>query len=150
FLRRTRAAVPDADVLVIDDNSPDGTAEIAKAVGATLGRIDVLHRPRKEGLGAAYTAGFAEAIARGYDAVCYLDADLSHDPAAIAGMLDRLEADDAALVIGSRYIPGGSIPHWSWFRRLLSRAGNLYAGLALATGVRDSTSGCRAYRTSAL
>src|SRR5690606_33982199 len=103
FLRRTRAAVPDADVLVVDDNSPDGTGAVAERVGAELGRITVLHRAAKEGLGVAYRAGIAWGVDQGYDVICHMDADLSHDPAALPAMLGRLEDDPADLVIGSRY-----------------------------------------------
>lgn len=150
FLRRTRAAVPDADILVVDDNSPDGTGALAEEVGAELGRVHVLHRAEKEGLGVAYRAGIGWGIDAGYTVICHLDADLSHDPAALPPMLDRLEAAPADLVIGSRYIPGGSIPHWPWFRRMLSKVGNFYAGLVLGTSVRDNTTGYRVYRASTL
>jgi dolichol-phosphate mannosyltransferase len=150
WLRRTRAALPDADVLVVDDNSPDGTGAVAERVAAELGRIQVLHRPMKEGLGVAYRAGFGAGLEQAYDLLCHLDADLSHDPAVLPVLIARLEADDADLVIGSRYVPGGSIPHWPWFRRALSRVGNFYAGLVLGTSVRDNTSGYRVYRAEIL
>ena len=150
FLRRTRAALPDADVLVIDDGSPDGTADLAERLGAKLGRVQVLRRPTKDGLGTAYRAGFARALDDGYDLVCYLDADLSHDPAALPALVARAEADRADLVIGSRYVPGGSIPSWTWLRRAVSRLGNDYARLLLGMPVADSTSGYRVYRATAL
>jgi len=150
FLRRTRAAVPDADILVVDDNSPDGTGDIAKRVGEELGQIDILLRPEKQGLGVAYRAGLALGVERGYDVICHIDADLSHDPAVLPVLIERLRADRADLVIGSRYVPGGSIPHWPWFRRALSRVGNFYAGVVLGTSVRDNTSGYRAYRAPML
>lgn len=150
FLRRVRAALPDADVLVVDDNSPDGTAERAERLAADLGKIGVLRRPEKQGLGVAYRAGFAHALANGYDVIAHLDADLSHDPAALPAMVALLERDDADLVIGSRYVSGGAIPHWPWFRRALSRLGNLYAGFILGTSVRDNTTGYRVYRAEAL
>lgn len=149
FLERAQAAVPEADLLVIDDNSPDGTAEIAEEAAARLGRIEVLRRPAKAGLGSAYRAGFTVGIERGYDALVQIDADLSHDPAALPVLLSRVEAG-ADLAIGSRYVPGGSIPHWPWYRRALSRYGNLYAGFVLGTGVHDATSGYRAYRADTL
>ncbi len=149
FLERARAAAPDADFLVIDDNSPDGTAEIAEETAARLGRIEVLRRPAKAGLGSAYRAGFTVGIERGYEILVQIDADLSHDPAALPVLLSRVEAG-ADLAIGSRYVPGGSIPHWPWFRRALSRYGNLYAGFVLGTGVADATSGYRAYRADTL
>ncbi len=149
MLRRVRAAVPDHDVLVVDDSSPDGTAALAEAVGAELGRIDVLHRPTKQGLGEAYRAGFALGIERGYDSFVQIDADLSHDPAVLPHLLATLD-DGADMVIGSRYVSGGSIPHWPWFRRSISRWGNRYAGLVLGLRVRDATSGFRAHRLEAL
>src|SRR5581483_5338453 len=129
LLRRTRAAAPDVDILVVDDNSPDGTADLARALGDELGHVDVLVRQEKAGLGTAYRAGFAIGIERGYDVIMQMDADLSHDPAAIPELVGALE-DGVGLVIGSRYVPGGSIPHWPWHRRALSRYGNLYTRLA--------------------
>jgi dolichol-phosphate mannosyltransferase len=149
FLRRARAAVPDADILVVDDNSPDGTADIAEKVAAELGSIDVLRRPSKKGLGSAYRAGFAIGLEKGYDILVQIDADLSHDPTVLPRLLGEVEAG-ADLAIGSRYVPGGEIPHWPWFRRALSRYGNLYAGVVLGTGVEDATSGYRAYRADTL
>jgi dolichol-phosphate mannosyltransferase len=149
FLRRTRAALPSADILVVDDNSPDGTADIAEAAAAELGSIDVLRRPVKQGLGSAYRAGFAIGLEKGYEALVQIDADLSHDPAVLPELLAALESG-ADLAIGSRYVPGGEIPHWPWFRRALSRYGNLYAAFVLGTGVKDATSGYRAYRADTL
>jgi dolichol-phosphate mannosyltransferase len=150
WLLRTRAAMPDADVLVVDDNSPDGTGAVAERMATELGRIQVLHRPMKEGLGVAYRAGLGAGLEQGYDLLCHLDADLSHDPAVLPVLIARLEDDDADLVIGSRYVPGGSIPNWPWFRRALSRVGNFYAGVVLGTSVRDNTSGYRVYRAEIL
>ena len=150
FLRRTRAAVPDADVLVVDDSSPDGTAAIADRVGAELGQISVYRRPGKEGLGVAYRAGISRALDEGYEIICHLDADLSHDPAVLPALIDRLGTAGADLVIGSRYVPGGSIPNWPVRRRALSKFGNLYAGMVLGTSVHDNTSGYRVYRADAL
>ena len=149
FLRRLRAAEPDLDVLVIDDNSPDGTGEIAERLGKELGRVEVLHRPSKQGLGEAYRAGFSVAMERGYDRIVQIDADLSHDPAVIPDLLRAVD-DGADVAIGSRYVPGGSIPHWPWLRRALSQYGNRYAGLVLGLPVRDATSGYRAYRADLL
>jgi len=139
-----RAAVPDADVLVVDDNSPDGTADLARAVGADLGRVDVVVRPKKEGLGSAYRHGFRVGLDAGYDRLVQIDADLSHDPAALPRLLRALD-DGAAAVIGSRYVPGGAIPHWPWHRRALSRWGNRYACVVLGMTVHDATAGYRAY-----
>lgn len=149
FLERTRAAAPGADILVVDDNSPDGTADLADAVGARLGRIEVLRRPHKIGIGEAVRAGFAIGLERGYDVVVQIDADLSHDPAALPALLAEVERGaDAA--IGSRYVPGGRIPHWPWYRRAVSKWGNRYATLVLGMPIRDATSGYRAFRTDIL
>jgi dolichol-phosphate mannosyltransferase len=148
-LRRVRTAVPTADVLVVDDNSPDGTAEVARATGEELGQIDVLVRPSKGGLGVAYRAGFQRGFERGYDTIVQMDADLSHDPAALPELLGKIAAG-ADVAIGSRYVAGGSIPHWPFIRRALSRIGNLYASTVLGLGVRDATAGYRAYRAALL
>jgi dolichol-phosphate mannosyltransferase len=150
MLRRTRGAMPDADILVVDDSSPDGTAAIAQRVADELGQITVLVRREKEGLGVAYRAGLGVGIENGYDVICHLDADLSHDPAVLPVLVDTLVAGQGDLVIGSRYVPGGSIPHWPLYRRALSRVGNFYAGAVLGTSVRDNTSGYRAYRAEIL
>jgi dolichol-phosphate mannosyltransferase len=144
-----RAALPEADVLVVDDGSPDGTAAIARAVGARVGHVEVLERERKAGLGSAYRAGFRVGLDRGYGAFVEMDSDLSHDPAALPSLIAPLE-DGYGLVVGSRYVEGGSIPNWSWYRHLLSRGGNLYAAWMLGFDVADSTSGFRAYRAAAL
>jgi dolichol-phosphate mannosyltransferase len=149
LLAAIHAAAPDADVLVVDDNSPDGTADRAETAGARLGRVEVLRRPAKTGLGSAYRAGFTVGIQRGYEVLVQIDADLSHDPAVLPKLLDEIDGG-ASLVVGSRYVPGGSIPHWPWLRRALSRYGNRYANLILGTPVRDATSGYRAYRADTL
>ena len=149
FIRRVRAAVPDADILVVDDASPDGTARIADQIGAELDQIDVLRRPGKEGLGEAYRAGFARALELGYSRIVQMDTDLSHDPAAIPALLQALD-EGADLAVGSRYVSGGAIPEWSIFRRALSRYGNAYARLLLRLHIHDVTSGFRAYRAEAL
>jgi dolichol-phosphate mannosyltransferase len=149
MLRLVRAAVPDQDILVVDDSSPDGTAAIAERVAGELGQIDLLSRPDTQGLGEAYRAGFALGIERGYDCFVQIDADLSHDPAVIPELLAEIDAG-ADMVIGSRYVPGGSIPHWPWFRRAISRWGNRYAGFVLGLKVRDATAGYRAHRRTAL
>lgn len=149
FLRAVRGHAPEADIMVVDDNSPDGTGTIADEVGAELGRVQVLHRVGKLGLGSAYRHGFDVAIEAGYEAIVSMDVDFSHDPAVIASMLDALDAG-ADVVVGSRYVAGGATSDWPLHRRLLSRWGNRYTGLVLGLGVRDCTSGFRAYRTSAL
>ncbi len=149
LLRAVRQAQPDADVLVVDDNSPDGTAALAEASAAELGRIKVLHRPGKHGLGAAYRHGFTTAFDEGYEAIVSMDSDFSHDPAVIPTML-QLVADGADAVIGSRYVPGGSTQDWPLRRRLLSKWGNRYTAAVLRLPVRDCTSGYRAYRADAL
>src|SRR5688500_12307220 len=149
LLQRLRAAAPDVDILVVDDNSPDGTAQLARQANEELGQIEVLVRREKAGLGSAYRAGFAVGIERGYEVLVQMDADLSHDPAAVPSLLDAL-TDDVGLVIGSRYVPGGAIPHWPWYRRFLSRYGNLYTRLAHGLKARDLTSGFRARKTPTL
>ncbi|HEY2300370.1 MAG TPA: polyprenol monophosphomannose synthase [Acidimicrobiales bacterium] len=148
-LRRIRAAVPGAHILVVDDGSPDGTAELAEAVGAEFGAIDVMRRDHKQGLGSAYRDGMRWGLARGYDILVEMDADLSHDPADLPRLIGAVE-DGAALALGSRYVAGGSIPAWSLARRILSREGNRYAGALLGLPVSDATSGFRAYRAAAL
>jgi dolichol-phosphate mannosyltransferase len=148
-LWRLRRAVPDATVLVVDDNSSDGTAALARATGDLLGNVELLHRPAKAGLGAAYRDGFRWGLARGFDVFVEMDADLSHDPAALPALLEAVEGG-ADLSIGSRYVAGGVIPQWKWHRRLLSRWGNRYAGAMLGLGVHDVTSGFRAYRADVL
>jgi dolichol-phosphate mannosyltransferase len=144
LLQRARAALPDADILVLDDNSPDHTADIAEGVASELGHIEVLRRPGKRGLGEAYRAGFAVGIARSYDVMIQIDADLSHDPAVLPELVAEIEKG-ADVAIGSRYVPGGQIPFWPWYRRALSKYGNLYTTFMLKTEVKDTTAGFRAY-----
>jgi dolichol-phosphate mannosyltransferase len=148
-IERVRASVPDAAVLVVDDGSPDGTADLAEAAGVRLGQVDVLRRTEKAGLGAAYRAGFAWGMERGHDVLIEMDADLSHDPDDLPALIAAVE-HGADLAIGSRYVPGGSIPDWSWYRRMLSRWGNRYAAGVLGLAVNDATAGFRAYRSSIL
>jgi dolichol-phosphate mannosyltransferase len=148
-LRRLRALDPPVHVLVVDDASPDGTAERAATAGQALGGVDVLARGGKSGLGSAYRDGFVWGLARGFEALVEMDADLSHDPDDVPRLLEAL-SDGAGLAIGSRYVPGGAIPNWSFGRRTLSRAGNLYAGAMLRLPVKDATSGFRAYRAKVL
>jgi dolichol-phosphate mannosyltransferase len=149
MLRALRAANPQLDVLVIDDSSPDGTADIARRVGEELGGVDVEVRQVKDGLGMAYRHGMRLAIERGYEYVVQIDADLSHDPAVLPQLIAAVEAG-ADYAIGSRYVPGGSTPFWPWRRKALSRYGNLYAGYMLRTHVNDNSAGFRAFRTETL
>lgn len=138
----------DCDVLVVDDGSPDGTGATADRLAATDARIHVLHRAGKQGLGTAYLAGFAFAMARGYERVCEMDADFSHAPWDLPRLVHA--SADADLVIGSRYVRGGNTVGWDFKRRLLSRGANLYTRFVLWSGVRDNTAGFRCFRTDAL
>jgi dolichol-phosphate mannosyltransferase len=149
-LRRIRAAAGPVDILVVDDSSPDGTADLAEAAALEVGRVEVLRRPGKSGLGSAYRAGFRIGLDRGYDVLMEMDADLSHDPATVPALVEAVEAGGADLAIGTRYMPGGAIPDWPWHRRAISRLGCLYARLALGISARDATSGFRAYARTAL
>ena len=148
MLRAIRGVVPGSDILVVDDGSPDGTADVADRVSGELGQISVLRRSGKSGLGSAYRAGFAWGLERGYDAFVEIDCDFSHDPRELPDMLSLAETSE--VVIGSRYVPGGSIPSWSTSRLLLSKGGNRYSSFMLGLGVQDSTAGYRVYRKSAL
>jgi dolichol-phosphate mannosyltransferase len=141
-------AVPRATVLIVDDASPDGTGEVADRLAAELDGVEVLHRAAKEGLGPAYQAGFARALAAGADLVVEMDADFSHDPAHLPALLAA--ARDADLVLGSRYVPGGGVRGWGPLRRVMSRGGSAYARLALGLGVRDLTGGFKAIRREVL
>jgi dolichol-phosphate mannosyltransferase len=145
---RVRQAVPDADLLIADDASPDGTGRIADNLAGTDAQVNVLHRAGKQGLGAAYVAGFQWAGQRGYDVVVEMDADGSHAPEELPRLLDALR--DADLVIGSRWTVGGRVVNWPWHRLLLSRGANLYTRIALGMPVRDATAGYRAYRMPVL
>lgn len=138
----------DGVVLVIDDNSPDGTGKIADRLAEEHGFVHVLHRPRKEGLGPAYLAGFRRALELGADLILEMDCDFSHDPADVQRL--TAAADDADLVIGSRYVPGGGTRNWGLVRRLISRGGSLYAQLLLGVPVHDLTGGFKCYRRSVL
>ena len=144
MLHRIHECLPGAGVLVVDDGSPDGTADLVKGVAAQLSDVHLLSRAGKSGLGSAYRAGFAWGLERGYDACIEIDADFSHDPAALPTLVAPLE-EGFDVVIGSRYVEGGSIPNWAWHRHLLSRGGNAYASAVLGLGVADSTAGYRAY-----
>lgn len=148
LLERLRHAEPDVDVLVVDDGSPDGTGRLAEQIAAADPHVTVLHRPAKEGLGAAYLAGFKVALERGYDVIGEMDADGSHQPEQLHRLLEALlEAD---LVIGSRWVPGGSIVNWPLHRELLSRGGNFYTRTLLGIPVRDATAGYRLFRRTTL
>jgi dolichol-phosphate mannosyltransferase len=149
-LCRTRAALPDAAVLVVDDNSPDGTANVVRSAAPDVGGLHLLSRDEKGGLGAAYRAGFAWGIERGFEILCQMDADLSHDPAALPSLVGPVASNRADMAIGSRYVPGGRVSNWPRSRRWLSRCGNRYASLVLGVAVRDLTSGFRACRADVL
>ncbi len=142
-------AEPRVDILVVDDNSPDGTGRIADALAAKEPRIRVLHREKKEGLGRAYLAAFRWALAEGYTYIIEMDADFSHDPRYLPGMLDAAE-EDTDLVLGSRYVTGGGTVNWGLGRRLISRGGSLYARTILGVDVQDLTGGFKCFRRRVL
>ena len=144
--RAAAGAEDDIHLLIVDDSSPDGTGDIADRLAAEASWVDVLHRPGKSGLGSAYRAGFAWGLERGYDALCEMDADLSHDPADVPRLLAALRGAD--LVIGSRYVPGGGVVDWPWHRRALSRGGNRYVQTMTGMPVEDATAGFRAFRAA--
>lgn len=148
-LRRLRLACPEAQVLVVDDNSPDGTADIVNSIAEDFAGLTLLQRTGKLGLGSAYRAGFAHGLAHGFDVIAEMDSDLSHAPEVFPQLIEAIELG-ADLAIGSRYVPGGSNPDWSWHRKLVSRMGSRYADLLLGLGVADATSGYRAYRAAML
>lgn len=148
IVSRLRAAVPAADVLVLDDNSPDGTGAVADRLAVGDAQVKVLHRTSKDGLGAAYLAGFDLALERGYDVLVEMDADGSHQPEQLPSLLAAL--GDADVVLGSRWVPGGSVVNWPIHRKALSRGGNLYVRALLGMPIGDATGGFRAYRASAL
>jgi dolichol-phosphate mannosyltransferase len=145
---RLHAAVPEADVLVVDDASPDGTGELADEMAAADPRIRVLHRSGKAGLGAAYLAGFAAALRDDYQVVVEMDADGSHPPEDLPALITALA--DADVVLGSRYVPGGVVRNWPARRQLISRAGNLYSRVALGVPIKDITAGFRVFRRQVL
>ncbi len=148
IVERLRAAQPDVDILVVDDNSPDGTGAIADRLAAADPQVTVLHRAEKQGLGAAYLHGFRVALERGYDVIGEMDADGSHQPEELHRLLEALGHAD--LVIGSRWVPGGSIVNWPVRRELLSRGGNFYTRTLLGIPVRDATAGYRLFRRATL
>ena len=143
-----RASIPQADVLVVDDNSPDGTGRIADELGAADPHVHVLHRAGKEGLGKAYLAAFAWALARDYGLILEMDCDFSHDPRYLPGMLAA--AAEADLVLGSRYVEGGGTVNWGAARKIISRGGSLYARTILGLPVRDLTGGFKCFRREVL
>jgi dolichol-phosphate mannosyltransferase len=145
---RVRAALPAADLLVVDDNSPDGTGDIADKLAEADPHVHVMHRTEKAGLGKAYIAGFGWALERGYDVIMEMDADGSHQPEYLPALLAALA--DADLAIGSRWVRGGTVVNWPKSREALSRAANLYTRLMLGLAVRDATAGFRAYRAATL
>jgi len=145
---RLRRAEPGVDLLVVDDNSPDGTGDLADELAAADSQVHVLHRTSKDGLGAAYLAGFTWALEQGYDVIGEMDADGSHQPEELHRLLEALGSAD--LVIGSRYVPGGSVVNWPLTRLALSRGGNLYVRTLLGIGVKDATAGFRVFRRATL
>jgi len=149
-VRSLAAASPEGHgVLVVDDNSPDGTGEIADSLARELDTVRVLHRPVKQGLGAAYLAGFVEVLSLGAGYVIEMDADFSHDPADLVRLLAEARAG-ADLVLGSRYVDGGAVSGWTWPRRLISRGGSAYARAVLGLSVRDVTAGMKCFRRRTL
>ncbi|CAB4532233.1 unannotated protein [freshwater metagenome] len=149
LLTAIRELCPDLHVIVCDDNSPDGTGHIADLAAEQLGGIEVLHRPAKAGLGAAYRHGFRHALDAHYEVIIQMDADFSHDPSVLPALIAAIDAG-ADVAVGSRYVPGGSIPNWTWLRRQLSQWGNSYARAMLRLRMADATTAFRAYRASAL
>ncbi len=139
---------PETDVLIVDDNSPDGTGQLAEEIHDEDSRVHVMHRAGKMGLGTAYIAGFKYAIEHGYDAAFEMDADFSHDPRYLPDFLKKIEQAD--LVIGSRYVPGGETPNWSLSRRFISGGGNIFARFMLGMPIHDCTAGYRCYRREVL
>jgi dolichol-phosphate mannosyltransferase len=148
IVERVRSAVPEVDILVVDDGSPDGTGEIADKIAADDSQVQVLHRDQKAGLGAAYVAGFQVGLTAGYQILVEMDADGSHAPEQLPRLLAALAHSD--LVLGSRWVPGGQVLNWPRSRELLSRGGNLYTRMALGIELHDATGGYRAYRRSVL
>jgi dolichol-phosphate mannosyltransferase len=149
IVKRLRAAVPAAHVLVVDDASPDGTGDLADQHAANDPSVQVLHRPAKAGLGAAYLDGFRWGIEQGYDVLVEMDADGSHRPEQLDSLLQRID-NGADVVLGSRYVAGGSVHNWPKHREAISRGGNFYVRVALGIPLRDATGGYRAYRGTAL
>jgi len=149
FLTQVRTDAPDTDILVVDDNSPDQTAKIAETLAAKLGSIKVINRTGQRGYAAASRDAMLAAINDGYDVIATMDADFSHDPKVLTKLISLVNSD-IALVIGSRYVPGGGVTNWPLFRRLLSKWGNLYTAFCLRLKIKDCTSGFRAYSAASL
>lgn len=149
LLTAVREQCPELHVIVMDDNSPDGTAELARGVADDLGDVEVVVRPVKEGLGAAYRHGFRYALDHSYDPIAQMDADFSHDPAVLPLLLAEVDRG-ADVAVGSRYVPGGAVPNWTLSRRLLSRWGNGYAKFMLRLRIQDATTAFRVYRAETL
>jgi len=149
IIQRLRTAQPDVDVMVVDDNSPDGTGKIVEDLAASDPHVQVVHRTEKAGLGAAYRHGFRVALDQGYDVIGEMDADGSHQPEQLQRLVDAVAAG-ADLVIGSRYVPGGSVVNWPVQRQVLSRGGNIYVRLLLGIKVKDATAGFRLFRRGTL
>ncbi|WP_239455576.1 polyprenol monophosphomannose synthase [Nocardioides gilvus] len=149
IIKRLRSAQPEIDVMVVDDNSPDGTGKLVETLAADDPQIQVVHRTEKAGLGAAYRNGFRVALDQGYDVIGEMDADGSHQPEQLHLLLDALGAG-ADLVIGSRWVPGGSIVNWPRSREFLSRGGNIYVRILLGLKVKDATAGFRLFRRQTL
>ncbi len=150
MVRALGAVLRDGDsILIVDDNSPDGTGEVADRLAAELPYVGVLHRPEKQGLGPAYIAGFRRALADGAELVLEMDCDFSHDPAAVPSLIAAAEGG-ADLVLGSRYIKGGAIPNWGAGRRFISLGGNIYAQVWLGSRLRDLTGGFKCFRARVL
>ena len=149
FLTKVRTHAPNTEILVVDDNSPDQTAKIAETVAAKLGSIEIINRSGQRGYAAASREAMLVAIKSGYDVIATMDADFSHDPKVLTKLISLVNSD-TALVIGSRYVPGGGVTNWPLFRRVLSKWGNLYTAFCLRLKIKDCTSGFRAYSATTL
>jgi dolichol-phosphate mannosyltransferase len=149
FLTKVRTHAPNTEILVVDDNSPDQTAKIAETVAAKLGSIEIINRSGQRGYAAASREAMLIAIKSGYDVIATMDADFSHDPKVLTKLISLVNSD-TALVIGSRYVPGGGVTNWPLFRRVLSKWGNLYTAFCLRLKIKDCTSGFRAYSATSL
>ncbi len=149
-IRRIKKQLPEIDILVVDDSSPDGTGDVVRSLSDIYTNVEVIERTKKSGLGSAYRLGFGIALERGATSLVEMDADLSHEPESLPEMIEAVENDGADLCIGSRYVRGGASPGLRAYRLLLSRAGNLYASISLGIGIRDATSGFRVYSSEIL